>query len=64
MRYKEFRPTQFDAKGLGLEDQQDWIVVPVSQNRDSGPFEESNFTSALKILGGESEDVEVHQFNH
>jgi len=62
--YSEFRPTGFDAKGAFLPDQQDWLVVPVSQTRDSGPFEESNFAVALKILGGESDTVEVHRFGH
>ena len=63
MRYKDFAPTQFDAKGAFLSDQQAWIVVPVSQNRDSGPRDKSNFDAALKILGGEQENlVEVHRF--
>ena len=63
-RYSEFRPTSFDVPGLSLEDRQDWIVVPVSQTRDSGPFDQSNFAVALDILGGESETVEVHRFGH
>ena len=47
-----------------LEDRNNWLVVPVGQNRDSGPFEQSNFAAALEILGGESESVEVHCFRH
>lgn len=62
--YKEFRPTSFDCRGLGLREQQEWLVLGVTHNRDSGPLEESNFACALKELGGESEDVEVHRFGH
>ena len=62
--YSEFQPTGFDPRGLGLEDQQDWLVLPCGRNRDSGPLDESNFHSALKSLGGESETVEVHRFGH
>jgi hypothetical protein len=62
--YKEFRPTQFDHAGLGLEDQQNWLVVGVSQTRDSEALEKSNFRTALEILGGESDTCEVHRFGH
>ena len=63
-RYSEFRPTSFDVPGLSLDDRQNWLVVPVSQTRDSGPFDQSNFAVALDILGGESDTVEVHRFGH
>lgn len=62
--YAEYRPTGFDAAGLGLPDRQDWIVCPVIQTRDSGPLDASNFDAAVKILGGESDTVEVHRFGH
>lgn len=62
--YGEYRPAESDAKGLALDDQQAWLVVPVGRNRDSGPFGESNFETALTMLGGESETVEVHRFRH
>lgn len=62
--YKDFSPTAFDSKGAFLPDRQDWIVLPVAQNRDSGPFDRSNFESALKMLYGESDSVEVHRFGH
>lgn len=64
IRYKEFRPTGADAKGLGLEDKQDWFVLPVSRNRDSELLAESNFSVALEMVGGESETVEIHRFGH
>lgn len=62
--YSEFQPTGFDPSGIGLEDQQDWLVVPVARNRDSDCLAESNFACALKDLGGEGEDVQVHRFGH
>ena len=63
-RYKDFQPTGCDPKGLALPDQQEWLVVPVGRSRDSGVRSESNFEVALRILGGESETVEVHRFGH
>ncbi len=63
-RYSKFAPTGFDARGAFLPDQQDWLVVPVSQTRDSGCLDQSNFAAALAILGGESETCEVHRFGH
>lgn len=64
IKYAEFAPTGFDHKGAFLPEQQDWLVAPVSQNRDSGPLAESNFASFLAEVGGESESVEVHRFGH
>lgn len=62
--YSQFRPTGFDCRGIGLPDQQNWLVAPVSRTRDSGPLDESNFECALAQLGGESEDVQIHRFGH
>jgi hypothetical protein len=62
--YSKFRPTAFDPSGLNLPDQQDWQVVPVSRTRDSGVLDNCNFETALKLLGGESDDCEVHRFGH
>jgi len=59
-----FRPTAFDPPGLNLAEQQDWLVAPVLRHRDAEPLEASNFHVALQALGGESEMVEVHRFNH
>lgn len=64
MKYKEFQPTTADVRGLGLIDQQDWLVVPVMRTRDSDLLAECNLEAALEILGGESETVEVHRFKH
>ena len=62
--YKESRPTQFDAPGLALPDQQHWMQLEVSQTRDSDCLTRSNFAAALEALGGESDTVEVHRFGH
>jgi hypothetical protein len=62
--YHEFKPTQFDPTGLGLPNQQDWIVAPVSKTRDSDPLARANFDATLRELGGESESVEIHRFSH
>lgn len=62
--YRNYRPTQFDTQGLALADRQDWLVCPVIRTRDAGPLERTNYRIALLTLGGESETVEVHSFNH
>lgn len=64
MLYKDFKPSQFDSHIELEEDRENWLVVPCSHTRDSGCLDESNFHSALKRLGGESDKVEVHRFNH
>jgi hypothetical protein len=61
--YKEFRPTEFDSH-IGVEDREDWLVVPCGRNRDSDCLTESNFATALDMLGGESETVECLRFGH
>jgi hypothetical protein len=40
------------------------LVVVIGQNRDSELLEESNFESALDMLGGKSKDVIVERFGH
>ena len=62
--YSTWRPTGFDSPGLGLDDRQTWYVAPIGRNRDSDMLAESNWDVGLAMLGGESEDVEVHRFGH
>lgn len=45
------------------EDKGDAVIV-VGRNRDSGILDESNFESALKMLGGESKTVKIGHFGH
>lgn len=65
--YHEFRPTSLDAPGLNLADRQDWLVLPTTQNRDSGPYQVSNFEAAkARLLQSDpkAEDHECHCFGH
>jgi hypothetical protein len=66
--YKEFRPTAFDSAGAFLPDRQDWYVAPVSQTRDSGPLDQSNFQTFTALLtdrvGPEGATWEIHRFGH
>lgn len=64
MKYSEFKPTGYDNHINFDEDREGWLVVPVGRNRDSGLQEESNFEAATKLLGGESDTVEIHRFGH
>ena len=66
-RYGKYSPTQFDDAGAFLPDRSDWFVLSVSQTRDSGPLDQSNFATAQQILTDgreEPEDFEVHRFGH
>ena len=38
-----------------------WVIL-LTQSRDSDCLERSNWDSALEILGGESDNVEIHRF--
>lgn len=68
--YSEYAPTPFDPKGLNLDDQQDWLVVPVGQNRDSEALAQSNFAAAVAMLeevepeDAEEPNYEVCSFGH
>lgn len=48
---------------LGELPENDWLCL-VIQNRDSDTLTESNFRSALKLLGGESKNVQVMRYGH
>lgn len=67
-RYADWRPSAHDAKGLALDDRQDWLVCPVSINRDTeDPLTLSNwhsFVSALSLNATTCEDFEIHRFGH
>lgn len=62
--YRNYSPSYHDMPGLNLPDHQSWLVV-VGQNRDSDCEAESNFATALKLLGGEeNENLLVCRFGH
>jgi hypothetical protein len=66
-RYRNWSPTQFDCKGLGVEDRQDWYVAPIGHNRDSNTLTESNwqtFDRLLSEVDPDGNDHECHSFSH
>lgn len=65
-KYQNWSPTGFDPKGLNCDDQQDWLVAPVSINRDSGPLEKSNWEYVIADLERDHADTdwEINRFGH
>jgi len=65
-KYQNWSPTGFDPKGLNCDDQQDWLVAPVSINRDSGPLEQSNWEYVIADLERDHADTdwEINRFGH
>lgn len=64
-KYSDYRPTGFDCKGLAADKHDiSSFRVLLGQNRDSGCLDRSNFNCALELLGGESDNVQVHRFGH
>ena len=61
-------PTPFDSSSnfVSHVDREEYfdLLVVLTRNRDSGVLEGSNWRSALNLLGGESETVEIHRFGH
>lgn len=65
--YAKWAPGPGDQAGLGLEDRQDWLVLPIFLTRDSSILEESNFRVALAALSEADPSGsahERHEFNH
>jgi hypothetical protein len=66
--YAQFSPTPFDCRGAFLaDDRAEWLVLPVSVTRDSGPFAKSNFATATALLSAvdvDGADHENHRFGH
>jgi hypothetical protein len=62
-RYRYYAPTQFDAKGLALDDRQDWIVV-IGHNRDSDALSRSNWRVLCKDADRCGVESEIHRFGH
>ena len=59
------RPSAFDsfANYMGDIPSGEWVCL-LTRTRDAQTLTESNWRVALKMLGGESEEVEVHRFGH
>lgn len=65
--YGQYRPTSLDARGLGLPDQQDWRVAPLSVTRGSEALERANWDemcAQLEEIDPDGADHEVHRFGH
>lgn len=67
--YAKFQPSGFDTKGLGLPDRQDWLVAPVTVNRDSDCLTRSNWevvTESFRLNpeASDEDEFEVHRFGH
>ena len=58
-------PSAFDSLSnyIGQSDFPGWFVL-LTRMRNASYLEESNWETALKKLGGESDDVVVHRFGH
>lgn len=58
-------PSGFDSLNnyVGEIPAEEWLCL-LTQSRDSDCLTRSNFTSALKALGGESESVKIDRFVH
>jgi hypothetical protein len=66
--YSTFRPTSYDAAGLGCPDQQDWLVAPVTICPNVAECaDESNWQAQLNALSEvdpDGNDHEVCWFGH
>lgn len=66
--FGEYRPTQFDCKGLGSDETSEaWLVAPCGTNRDADCLQRSNWESmvvALNKLDPECKDHTEHEFGH
>lgn len=58
-------PTNLDSLSNYMgETPEGSLLVLLGRNRESDLLSESNWDTALKRLGGESETVEIHRFGH
>ena len=69
--YSKFQPTGLDSRSNfiaynqeAINEIQSWLVLPCGVNRDSDCLTEYNYHAALKRLGGEGDNVQVHEFGH
>ena len=58
-------PSGFDsfANYMGEIPTDEWLCL-LTRTRDSDLLTESNFETAVQMLGGENENVEIHRFGH
>ena len=67
-RYADWKPTQFDAPGLAIDDEREaWLVAPCMLTRDSGTLDHSNWAVQSESFDAEDPDGtdhETHRFGH
>lgn len=63
--FKEFQPTGFDAKGLGSEGREDWLVI-IGTNRDADCLTRSNWEVITKDVTRYNDQggCEILRFGH
>ena len=64
--YSEFKPTEYDYH-INVEEQENWLVAPVTTNRDADLLIESNWEIFCKHLEenyAEYTDYQIHRFGH
>lgn len=62
-KFSKWRPSEFDARGVGAADNGHWLVMPWGTNRDADTLTRANWLAACKALP-EGENVQVHRFRH
>lgn len=65
--FKDWAPTGFDTRGLGLPEKQEWFVCEFGQNRDSDLVTIQKFSALVRRLDKidpDRNDHEVHRFGH
>ena len=63
-RHRDYAPTQFDHH-IVLDDQEDWLVAPVSITRDTQcSVTLSNWAAIQEDLEREGIDYDIHRFGH
>lgn len=64
MKYCEFKPTSFD-RHITLENREDWLVMPVSINRDTESCVTlSNWQVCQDMMDKDNIEYEIHNFGH
>lgn len=63
-RFDQYRPTAFDSKGVGVDGDGDWLVLPLIQTRDSDTLERSNFACCIHDLTRDGVEHSIERFGH
>lgn len=66
-KFIDFSPTSMDSTVEGTEGKEDWLVMPITQNRDSLTIELSNFHVMQQIFEDSDpsqSSFSVHRYGH